>query len=160
MYLISNKSPYSGHRVDFEGESQTTHFQFYRPCNWVNQSSYKECQFKPNVTGFFPDWSSPPDLSHRWNNDADRDQTRTQCSEPGGKFAGRVPCLIIVRTEIVPPENEVFDNDDSTEHRCPVSQKTEEVGQGGVESMGSNQRQRNNAKGGGGQSTTGNLLVI
>jgi hypothetical protein len=38
--------------------------------------------------------------------------------------------------EIVPPENEVFDEDDCSKHGCPIPQEREEVGQRVVEPMG------------------------
>jgi len=64
--------------------------------------------------------------------------------ETGGKLGGRVPCLVIIRIEIVPPEGEVLDEDDSPKHGCPISQESKEVGQGLVKSVGPDQSHRNN----------------
>lgn len=145
--LYTRRLPYSSTTLThLEGKSQPTHFQLYRPRSRVNQGRHNERQLESNIARLFPDRPSPPDLFHRWNYDADGNEARHKSRNPGGEFTGRVPRLVIICIEIVPPENKVFDKDDGSKGGRPISKKREEVGQRHVESMGPDQRHRNYAK--------------
>lgn len=111
----------------------------------IHQSTDPKRHFKSNIARRLRQWAHKPNLVHRRDDKRDRAYPSAQGCEASGQLFGVVPGLFVVLPRVVPPEPEVLDEDDRYEGRCPVADEPEEVEKGIVESVCTDNRERDNS---------------